>query len=75
MKIRIEGYPLTCEFEIPEESLPAFEYGCKVRTDIVHKHLETVAFDAPHSPEDFIVERVRKFKRGGKSCESWFLGS
>lgn len=70
MKIVIKDYPCDCEFKT-NVTLPKFEYGCKVRTELVQKHLKTVKYSAPHAPEDFRVEKVEVIPDG----EEWHLGS
>ena len=67
----IESYP--CDFEFTTElELPEFDYGCDVRTNLLHKKMhELQVYSFGHGYEDYIVEMVIE----KDNVEIWRLGS
>ena len=71
MKVKIKFYPDTFSF-LTADKLPPFEYGCRTRTELLHKALHDQKIDSPmHAYEDYIVEIVELRSYG----EEWTLGS
>jgi hypothetical protein len=74
MLVTVVDYPTTFSFECLEKLPgPRCISGLNRRTDIVRQHLAAIHYDAPHMPEDFVVEKVQTQKNG--SLEFWHLGS
>ena len=71
MKIIIEVYPINMTF-YTKKRLPIFQYGCEVRTALLHKMMQGALYTAPHIVTDFIVEYVT---RVSEDCEIWDIGS
>jgi hypothetical protein len=70
-RIVIEHYPATFIFDVRKE-LPEFEYGCKVRQEILLRQLKRQNIDSPcHAYSDYVIEHVEKHYTG----EYWILGS
>jgi hypothetical protein len=72
--IIVMDYPATFTFNV-EVTLPDFEYGCPVRSEILWSELERQNIRSEfHNYEDYIVEIV-ELPENMPDHEFWFLGS
>ncbi len=75
MKIKIQFYPDTFEFET-KVNFPKFDNNnielCQIRNRVLHKQMNKLKIKSPnHDYSDYVVENVTKFLEG----EIWQLGS
>ncbi len=70
-RVVIQYYPATFSFDVRKE-LPPFEYGCKVRQEILLRQLRRKHIYSPcHAYTDYVIEAVETHHCG----EIWHLGS
>ena len=70
-RIIIDYYPATIYFDVKKQ-LPPFEYGCKVRQEILLRQLKRWDVNSPcHAYSDYIIEAVDPYYDG----EIWIIGS